>query len=94
MCGILCVGIVYTRSEFPTTDFVVEKFEIQVSNFCCRKFRQQMSNGSLLSETPTLCRLHRTFVDGNPERVYQQKVVSIITAMDTFSFLTALKKAT
>ncbi|PIO34530.1 hypothetical protein AB205_0097240 [Aquarana catesbeiana] len=29
----LCVGIVYTQSEFTATDFVVGKFEIQISNF-------------------------------------------------------------
>ncbi|PIN97036.1 hypothetical protein AB205_0200220, partial [Aquarana catesbeiana] len=32
MRGILCVGIVYTRSEFTATDFVVGKFEIQMEN--------------------------------------------------------------
>ncbi|PIO39291.1 hypothetical protein AB205_0030430 [Aquarana catesbeiana] len=46
MCGILCVGIVYTRSEFLTTDFVVGKFNIQISNFVCRKFRRKMSDGA------------------------------------------------
>ena len=39
MHGILCVGIAYTISEFTRMDFFVGKFENQLSNFRCRKFR-------------------------------------------------------
>ena len=44
--------------------------QILLSNFCCRKFRQQMSDGAYTrSEFPTTSS-HQTFVVGNSERVY------------------------
>ncbi|PIO24186.1 hypothetical protein AB205_0169570 [Aquarana catesbeiana] len=46
MRGTLSIGFVYTRSEFPITDFVVGKFESLLSNFVCRKIRWKMSDGA------------------------------------------------
>ncbi|PIO26518.1 hypothetical protein AB205_0152780 [Aquarana catesbeiana] len=70
MRGTLSVGFVYTQSEFPTTDFVVGKFYLLLSNFVCRKIRWKMSDGAhTRSEFPTT-RSDRTFPIGKSDRVY------------------------
>ncbi|PIO24085.1 hypothetical protein AB205_0206410, partial [Aquarana catesbeiana] len=90
MRGTLSDGFVYTRSEFPTTDFVVGKFYILLSNFVCRKIRWKMSDGAhTWSEFPTT-RTDRTFSIGKSDhresrklRIRKEDPLNIFIVIDT-----------
>ncbi|PIO25415.1 hypothetical protein AB205_0147090 [Aquarana catesbeiana] len=68
--GLLCEGLVYTRSGFPTTSEVGGKFENLLSNICGRKFRQQMFDGAYTRLDFPTTSSHRTFPDGKSDCVY------------------------
>ncbi|PIN99410.1 hypothetical protein AB205_0031470 [Aquarana catesbeiana] len=69
MRGTLSVGFVYTRSEFPTTDFVVGKFYILLLNFVCRKIRWKMCDGAYTRLEFLTTRSYHTFSVGKSDRV-------------------------